>query len=100
MQISALVVPRVVCNLPSAHIPFDPSWIHLRNLKLADPEFNIPGRVDLLLGVDVCTDVLLKGRRNGPSGAPVAMETVFGCQGIFRFKSCRDCAKGRPRKTY
>ena len=37
-----------------------------------------PGRIDLLLGVDVFVDVLLHGRRTGPPGTPVALETEFG----------------------
>ena len=45
---------------------------------LADPNFGCPGRIDLLLGVDIYTDVLLHGRQCGPPGSPVAFETIFG----------------------
>ena len=45
---------------------------------LADPEFGTPGRIDLLLGVDVFVSVLRDGRRTGPPGSPVAFETEFG----------------------
>ena len=51
---------------------------HLSNLSLADPDFGIPGKIDLLLGADVYTDVLLHGRRCGPPGTPTAFETQFG----------------------
>ena len=43
-------------------------------ISLADPDFGLPGKIDLL-GVDVFTEALLHGRRAGPSGTPVA---VFG----------------------
>ena len=91
VTITALIVPRVVRDLPTAPIPFNAKWSHLSNLHLADPDFNIPGRVDVLLGVDVFTDVLLSGRRRGPAGAPVAMETLFGwvlCGNVESSVSC------------
>ena len=74
----AIVVPRVTCDLPVHLITFSPSWTHLYDIPLADPDFGCPGRVDILLGVDVFTAALLHGRRVGPSGTPVAFETVFG----------------------
>ena len=77
-EVTALVVPRVTCDLPTCSVPFNPIWSHLIDLPLADPEFGTPGRVDVLLGVDVFTNVLLNGRRKGPPGSPVSMETSFG----------------------
>ena len=32
------------------------------NLKLADPNFNSPGRIDVLLGADVPEDVMKEGK--------------------------------------
>ncbi len=53
-------------------------WKHLSGLKLADPGFGKPGKIDILLGADVFADVLLHGRRTGSPGTPTAFETVFG----------------------
>ena len=78
LSISAIVVPRVTCDLPIQPIHFDSQWTHLKDLKLADPDFGRPGRIDMLLGIDVHTDVLLQGRRSGPPGSPIAFETMFG----------------------
>ena len=78
MNLSAIVVPRVTCDLPVAPVAYDPSWNHLADLRLADPKFGIPGRVNLLLGIDIFTCVLRQGRRHGPSNAPIAFETDFG----------------------
>ena len=55
-----------------------PSWQHLSGLPWADPGYGKPGRIDLLLGVEVFVDVLLNGRQTGPPGSPVALETKFG----------------------
>ena len=76
--VTAVIVPRVTCDLPLLPIPFNLKWNHLSNLHLADPTFNQPGRIDILLGVDVFVNALLHGRQFGPSGSPVAFETDFG----------------------
>ena len=48
------------------------------DIPLADPDFGRPGRIDLLLGVDIFIESLLHGRRIGPPGSPTAFETKFG----------------------
>ena len=76
--VNAFIVPRVTCDLPLHPVPFESSWDHLSNIDLADPDFGRPGRIDLLLGVDIFTEVLLQGQQSGPPGSPVALETQFG----------------------
>ena len=77
-EINAVVIPRVSCDLPSNPICLDSKWDHLSDLTLADPSFGQPGRIDLLLGVDVFMDILRNGRRKGSPGSPTAFETDFG----------------------
>ena len=77
-NVTAIVVPRVTCDLPVHPVIFSSTWTHLYDIPLADPDFGRPGRVDILLGVDVFTAALLHGRQVGPPGTPVAFETVFG----------------------
>ena len=55
--ITAIVVPKVTCDLPLAPVPFQLNWEHLADLTLADPGFGQSGRIDMLLGVDVFLDV-------------------------------------------
>ena len=78
LEITAIVVPKVTCDLPVHPVPFDLKWKHLFDLSLADLMFGQPGRIGILLGVDVFADVLCQGRRTGPTGSPVAFETDFG----------------------
>lgn len=78
IDLTAIVVPRVTCNLPVYPVPFNLTWKHISDVPLADPEFGQPGRIDILLGVDIFVDVLLHGQRTGPPGSPVALETEFG----------------------
>ena len=80
MSVSAIVVPHVTCNLLIVPIPFDSRWNHISDIRLADPRFGIPDRIDLLLGVDIFAtcSVLRQGRRSGPPDTPLAFETAFG----------------------
>ena len=75
LHVSAIVVPRVTCDLPTQPVHFNTKWSHLNDLRLADPSFGQPSKVDILLGVDIYADVLLHGRR---SGTPVAFGKKFG----------------------
>ena len=78
INLTAIVVPKVACDLPLQSIPFDPDWNHLSGIPLADPDFASPGKVDILLGVEAFVAVLLDGRRSGLPGSPVAFETKLG----------------------
>ena len=78
ISIAAIVVPRVTCDLPlhPLHpVAFDEKWKHITDLPLADPSFGQPGRIDVLLGVDILVQVLLHGRRISPPGSPAVFET-------------------------
>ena len=73
IDVQAVVLRRIICELPPCPVDRDPSWSHLSGIQLADPEFGSPGRIDVLLGVDIFCSVLLNGRRTGPPGSPVAL---------------------------
>ena len=78
IDITAVEVPKVTCDLPLKPVTFEISWTHLSDLPLADPGFGQPGRIDILLGADVFVEVLSQGRRNGPTGSPTAFKTDLG----------------------
>ncbi len=78
IEVEAIVLPKVTSDLPVHPVPYSPKWHHLSGISLADPDFGSPGKIDLLLGVDVFGDVLRHGRRSGPLGSPTAFETRFG----------------------
>ena len=91
MGVTAVIVPRVTCDLPLTHVPFQLDWSHITDLPLADPAFGQPSRIDILLGVDIFLDVLRQGRRSGPSGSPTALETEFGWLLCGGSTSSHDC---------
>ncbi|XP_049883593.1 uncharacterized protein LOC126379074 [Pectinophora gossypiella] len=76
LHIEALVLKKLINNLPSTTFSLD-NWHYLENLKLADPNFNTSGPVDLLLGADIYSDIILDGvMRN--DNLPVAQQTKVG----------------------
>lgn len=77
-EVEAMILPKVTCDLPINPVQMDQAWHHLSRLRLADPDFGVPGKIDILLGIDVFTSVLCQGWRSGPIGSPSAFETSLG----------------------
>ncbi|KAL4083777.1 hypothetical protein QTP88_029093 [Uroleucon formosanum] len=77
INVHAYVVPRITGLLPSRRV-WKAEWQHLKGLELADPRYDEPMPVDILLGVDVVPYVTRSGRREGTGTEPVGLETVFG----------------------
>ena len=53
-----IILPKVTSDLPRHPVPLDGKWNHLSGIQLADPDFGYPGNVDILLGVDVFSQVV------------------------------------------
>ncbi|XP_024879536.1 uncharacterized protein LOC112459589 [Temnothorax curvispinosus] len=75
-SIEDTILPRITSPLPSDKVEVQ-SWKHLKGLPLADPEYYVPGSVDILLG-DSFVSILRDGRRKGEKGEPDAFNSVFG----------------------
>ena len=50
----------------------------MSNLTLANPEFGVPGCMDISLGADVFSRMVLHGQQFHHSGSPLAIKTTFG----------------------
>lgn len=73
----AVVINKICDHLPTSAVSIgSSSFIH--NLKLADPNFNIPGPIDILLGADLFPEIILDGNISGKDKEPSAINTVFG----------------------
>ena len=77
-QLEAAATPRVTPDLPLQGASSTRELPHIQPLKLADPSFDKPGQVDLLLGEDVLAGILLPEEVKGPPGTVSAWNTVFG----------------------
>jgi hypothetical protein len=72
----AIILNNVTGVIPNRKLKINLTKI--KGLTLADPTFNNPGTIDLLLGADVYGEVMTgKCRRLGPN-LPIAYDTIFG----------------------
>ena len=77
-NVSAVIVPKVTCDLLLHSIPSSVRGKHLSGLRLVDLEFGTPGWIDLLLGVESFVEVMCNGWRIGAPGTPVDFKTHLG----------------------
>lgn len=76
-QLYFLVVPKVTCSLP--HAAFDISgWRMPTGIQFADPQFNVPGRIDLLIGAETFFDMIKDGKIKISKDLPTMTETELG----------------------
>ena len=76
LQIQALVVDRIA-RCPSISVNHQ-VWTHIGGLQLADPEYCHSQMVDILLGAEWYSTVIIGAPITGPSGSPSAIESIWG----------------------
>ncbi|XP_052858322.1 uncharacterized protein LOC128266097 [Drosophila gunungcola] len=88
LKVEALVLPKLMRALPAHKVNVDKTKWEKYNLD--DPDFNKPGRVDLIIGADLYTDILQSGvvKINGLLG----QKTDFGW-------IISGCKKSKGQKT-
>ena len=93
---SAKVIAGVTQTI-TGYIPHSPSssvrdQSNVRDLELADPNFDVPGKIDLLLGEDILPEIQML---NGPKDGARVMETVFGwvVRGLYTPGETKDTVK-------
>lgn len=78
MSTNAFVLPSLTSFLPSSKT-FILNWPEIDNLPLADPHYGLPGKIDIILGVEGYSQILLSGLLKHPSpSGPVAQNTQLG----------------------
>nr|XP_026492511.1 uncharacterized protein LOC113398129 [Vanessa tameamea]XP_026492512.1 uncharacterized protein LOC113398130 [Vanessa tameamea] len=78
MPVEAFVLSTLTSFLPNNTTSIT-DWPEIENLSLADPQFGEPNRVDIILGVDILSEIILKGLKKHPSkGGLIAQNTQLG----------------------
>ncbi|XP_018309970.1 uncharacterized protein [Mycetomoellerius zeteki] len=77
IKLEALVLPKLTAYLPLTKIS-STHWPHIDGLRLADPNFSMPGKIDLILGASVYAQILESGIRRGNGESPIAQKIVLG----------------------
>ena len=74
-----VVVQMVTCDLPPEPVQPVTDLTHLMGLQLADTTYHLPGRIDILLGADLASQIMLKQLlRSGADSEPITQATLFG----------------------
>ncbi|KAJ8983230.1 hypothetical protein NQ317_005319 [Molorchus minor] len=77
MLVTCLVVPQITNELPNFKI--DSNTLNIpQHIKLADPAFNVPNKIDLLLGADCFWELLCIGQLRLKHVGPILQKTRFG----------------------
>ncbi|XP_055912786.1 uncharacterized protein LOC129946567 [Eupeodes corollae] len=77
LGLEALVLPKLTRQLPSKTT----SCLKIGNLdqlKLADPTFNVPGPIDMIIGADAYGDIILDGIKRDDSNSLIAQKSQLG----------------------
>jgi Putative peptidase (DUF1758). len=75
--ISCFVLNSITENLPISKINIE-SWNIPKDINLADPQFNEPGEIHLLIGAELFWDILIPEQLNLRKGLPVLQNSQFG----------------------
>lgn len=78
MHIEAYVMSKQLTTRIPHHTITVHNWQHLNGLELADPDYNKPGPIDLLLGVKEYAQIVEQDLIKGPPGSPCAQKTTLG----------------------
>lgn len=76
-SLDCLVVPRVTGALPSLKLDAS-SWPIPKKLKLADPKFFDPSRIDMLIGAEKFYELLQDGKILMSTDLPLLQESLLG----------------------
>ncbi|KAJ0183094.1 hypothetical protein K1T71_001070 [Dendrolimus kikuchii] len=71
------VISKICGDQPIAKLNTS-NWSHINSLPLADPGFDVPDRIDLLLGAGVFAESLRDRPIKGNANQPIAVNSVFG----------------------
>lgn len=77
LKIRPLVLKTIASDLPSCEFDISP-LSYIGDLQLADPNFNKPAEIDILLGAEIFMEILRPEKLLGPPGKPDLLETAFG----------------------
>ncbi|CAK1589597.1 unnamed protein product [Parnassius mnemosyne] len=77
ITVKAHVLSRLTTFLPSSKVVVQVLPALPSNM-LADPTFDMPNKIDLLLGAEVYSQILMEGIIRGPSNSMVAQRTRLG----------------------
>ncbi|XP_026743358.1 uncharacterized protein LOC113505051 [Trichoplusia ni] len=77
LVVKAYVLKSITSLLPGGEISYL-DWTQVSDMELADPGYNKPDKVDMLLGAEIYSQVLQNGFKRAPDGSTIAQATSLG----------------------
>jgi len=77
LSVRAYVLPRLTVHTP-VRVQWDAARYALQDLSLADPDPTSSCPIELLIGADLCPQIIRDGVRRDPAGALLAQNSIFG----------------------
>ncbi|XP_063837162.1 uncharacterized protein LOC135086306 [Ostrinia nubilalis] len=77
VTVNAYVLKSITSFLPSRKID-QLDYSEFQGIELADPEYNRPNKIDILLGAEVFSQIIQEGIRKGSNGTLLAQSTSLG----------------------
>ncbi|XP_066600734.1 uncharacterized protein [Prorops nasuta] len=77
-ETEAYILPKITSHLPMRSL-FTISMHMFTGMTLADPDFLVPGSVDVILGADIYGRLLRTGLKNFSCSSLTAQDTALGC---------------------
>ncbi|XP_053699051.1 uncharacterized protein LOC128746023 [Sabethes cyaneus] len=77
VQIDCLILPKITTMLPAVTVKRD-SWTIPEGIDLADPNFNVSQKIDLIIGAEHFCTFLKGGRIDLGKSYPMLIESEFG----------------------
>lgn len=75
---TTLVISNITSRLPERYIPLDTLPQFPNNIVMADPAFNQPGQIDLLLGADMFAEIIKAGTNKYNNNKLLLQNTELG----------------------
>lgn len=77
VPVKALILDNLTDFLPATELS-NSNWDHLKYVELADPDYGVPAKIDLIIGADIYPLIICEGIRKGSQGSPMGQNTIFG----------------------
>lgn len=92
LMVDFLIVPKITMTLPNIVVPKEQKNF-VSDLVLADPRFDVPGRIDMLLGAGIWANMMRQGIITGPGGMCI-QKTFFGWMAYGAMGECKSNSVG------
>ena len=76
-ELEFLIVPNITSSLPESTININ-NWKIPDGITLADPQFNIKGRIDMLIGAEIYIQLIWQGQLKISASHPSLQNTALG----------------------